>query len=204
MKRLRILTWHVHGSYLYYLTQANHDFFLPVKPGKPEGYGGKLPGLDWGNNVHDIEASQVSSESFDCILFQSERNYLIDQHEILSKSQKELPRIFLEHDPPQESPTNTQHIVDDPSVLLVHVTRFNQLMWDSNRTPNCAVDHGVLVPPDIAYSGKIPRGIVVVNDLRTRGRRLGADIFEQVRKRVPPGLSRHGCKVYGRLRRDFP
>ena len=55
--------------------------------------------------------------------------------------------------------------------------RFNQLMWDSNRTPSCAIDHGVLVPPSIAYSGEISRGIVVVNDLRTRGRRLGADIF---------------------------
>ncbi len=35
---LRILTWHVHGSYLYYLVQSPHRFFLPVKPGRPEGY----------------------------------------------------------------------------------------------------------------------------------------------------------------------
>ena len=199
MKRLRILTWHVHGSYLYYLTQASHDFFLPVKPGKPEGYGGRLPGLDWGNNVYDIEASQVSSEAFDCVLFQSERNYLIDQHEILSEAQKELPCLFLEHDPPQASPTDTHHVVDDPSVLLVHVTHFNQLMWNSNRTPSCAIDHGVLVPPDTAYSGEIPRGIVVVNDLRTRGRRLGADIFEQVRKRVPLDLVGMDAKSMGGL-----
>lgn len=25
-KRLRVLTWHVHGNYLYYLSQAPHDF----------------------------------------------------------------------------------------------------------------------------------------------------------------------------------
>ena len=24
--RLRILTWHVHGNYLYYLTQVPHEF----------------------------------------------------------------------------------------------------------------------------------------------------------------------------------
>ena len=28
MRRLKILTWHTHGSYLYYLTQVPHDFFL--------------------------------------------------------------------------------------------------------------------------------------------------------------------------------
>lgn len=29
-RRLRVLTWHIHGSYLYYLTNSNADFFLPV------------------------------------------------------------------------------------------------------------------------------------------------------------------------------
>jgi len=45
MRRLLILTWHIHGSYLYYLTQAGHEFYLPVKPGRPEGYGGRLGGF---------------------------------------------------------------------------------------------------------------------------------------------------------------
>ena len=26
--RLRILTWHVHGNYLWYLTQVPHEFYL--------------------------------------------------------------------------------------------------------------------------------------------------------------------------------
>lgn len=187
MKRLKILTWHVHGSYLYYLTQAQHEFYLPIKPGRPEGYGGRLPGFDWGDNVHNIEAERVAQESFDAVIFQSRRNYEIDRA-ILSETQKGLPRLYIEHDPPQETPTNTRHVVDDPHTLLVHVTHFNQLMWDSGRTPTHVVDHGVIVPKDVRYSGEIPKGIVVVNDLRTRGRRLGLDIFEQVRKQVPLDL----------------
>ena len=31
-RRLRILTWHVHGNYLYYLTQVPHDFYLVTSP----------------------------------------------------------------------------------------------------------------------------------------------------------------------------
>lgn len=185
---LRILTWHVHGSYLYYLTQAPHEFYLPVKHGKPEGYGGKLEGFAWGDNVHDIAAEDIRNHHFDCILFQSRRNFLEDQYEILSEAQRQLPRIYLEHDPPQDHPTNTRHIVDDPDVLLVHVTHFNQLMWDCGQTPTCVIEHGVMVPKTISYQGDILRGIVVANDLRKRGRRLGADIFEQVRRSIPLDL----------------
>lgn len=132
---LRILTWHIHGSYLYYLTQVPHQFYLPVKPGKPEGYGGRLPGFDWGENVHDMAADEVRHQPFDCILFQSRKNYLEDQFEILSEAQRQLPRIYLEHDPPQAHPTNTTHIVNDPKILLVQVTHFNDLMWDCGVTP---------------------------------------------------------------------
>lgn len=186
--RLRILTWHIHGSYLYYLTQSPHEFYLPTKPGKPEGYGGRLGGFAWGDNVHDIPAEEVHDQPFDCILFQSRRNYTQDQYEILSESQRQLPRLYLEHDPPREHPTDTKHIVDDADMLLVQVTHFNDLMWDSGKTPTCVIEHGVTVPEDVFYTGKLDRGIVVANGLRTRGRRLGADIFQQVQQSIPLDL----------------
>lgn len=186
--QLRILTWHVHGSYLYYLTQSPHEFYLPVKPGKPEGYGGRLPGFPWGDNVHDIAAEDVQQQQFDCILFQSRRNYLHDQYEILSETQRHLPRLYLEHDPPREHPTDTQHIVDDPNILLVHVTHFNNLMWNNGNTPTCVIEHGVMVPEEVCYTGELSRGLVVANGLRTRGRRLGEDVFHQMRQSVPLDL----------------
>ncbi|MBD2021717.1 glycosyltransferase family 4 protein [Leptolyngbya sp. FACHB-36] len=196
---MRILTWHVHGSYLYYLTQAPHEFYLPVKPGKPEGYGGCLPGIPWGDNVHDIAAEDVQNHDFDCILFQSRRNYIHDQFEILSEAQRQLPRLFLEHDPPREHPTDTVHVVDDPSVLLVQVTHFNNLMWDSGRTPTCVIEHGVMVPEAVRYTGELARGLVVANGLRSRGRRLGADVFQRVQQSVPLDLVGMGAESLGGL-----
>ena len=185
---LRILTWHVHGSYLYYLVQAPHEFFLPIKPGLPEGYGGRSGSFPWPDNVHNVPADQVQDMDFDLILFQSHKNYLEDQYEILSRTQRKLPRIFLEHDPPREHPTDTRHPVDDPNILLVHVTHFNDLMWNSGRTPTAVVEHGVLVPEEVRYQGDRARGIVVVNGLASRGRRLGRDVFTQTREHVPLDL----------------
>src|SRR5581483_11484118 len=99
-----------------------------------------------------------------------------------------LPQIYLEHDPPRASPLDTPHVVDDPNVLLVHVTHFNRLMWNSGRTPTTVVPHGVAVPPGARYHGSLPRGIVVINHLARRGRRLGADVYEQLRRDVPLDL----------------
>src|SRR5512147_1214935 len=123
MRPLRILTWHIHGNYLYYLAQSRqHEFYLPVKFGHADGCGGRLPGFPWPDNVHDVPAEEVRYLDLDCILFQSRRNYLFDQFEILSDKQCTLPRIYLEHNAPGESPADTPHIVSDPNVLIVHVT----------------------------------------------------------------------------------
>jgi hypothetical protein len=188
MRRLRILTWHVHGNYLWYLSHVPHDIFLPVKPGRPAGYGGRGETFPWPDNVHEVAAEGVRDLELDCVLTQSHDNWLADRHEILSRAQLELPAIHLEHDPPRQSPTDTRHPVDDPDVLLVHVTHFNDLMWDSGRSPTRVIEHGVRVPDGVGYTGELDRGVVVVNGLGRRGRRLGADVFERARREVPLDL----------------
>ncbi|MEZ4599690.1 MAG: glycosyltransferase family 4 protein [Syntrophotaleaceae bacterium] len=184
----KILTWHVHGSYLFYLAQAPHHFYLPVKKGRPEGYGGRSGSFPWPENVHEVPAGDVPDLDLDLILFQSHRNYLEDQYEILSPAQRKLPRIYLEHDPPRQHPTDTRHPVDDPEVLVVHVTPFNDLMWDNGLSPTRVIEHGVMVPPGVFHTGELERGIVVVNNLSVRGRRLGLDLFERVRQYIPLDL----------------
>jgi glycosyltransferase involved in cell wall biosynthesis len=199
MRPLRILTWHVHGSYLYYLTHARQEFYVPVKPGRPDGYYGRTPSYPWPDNLIEVPAEEVRRLDLDCVLFQSHQNYLHDQYEILSPAQQRLPRIYLEHDPPREHPTDTRHPVDDPDVLLVHVTAFNDLMWDSGRTPTRVVEHGVVVPGGARFTGELERGLVVVNNLRLRGRRLGADVFARVRAEVPLDLVGMGWQEVGGL-----
>src|SRR5579883_2107735 len=175
MRPIRVLTWHIHGNYLLYLSRANVEFYLPVKPGRPESYGGRGTTFPFPERVHDVPAGAVRDLDVDCVLFQTRTNYEVDQHEILSARQQRLPRIYLEHDPPRQHPTDTRHWFDEPDGLQVQVTPFNALMWESGRTPTRVIDHGVFVPEGVGYSGEIPRGIVVINHLRTRGRLLDAE-----------------------------
>ncbi len=59
MARLRILIWHIHGSYLNALGRIEHDWYLPTKAGRPEGYGGRGRTFDLPEWVREIPAEQV-------------------------------------------------------------------------------------------------------------------------------------------------
>jgi glycosyltransferase involved in cell wall biosynthesis len=186
MKRLKILTWPIHGSYFNTLARIDHDWYVPYKPDRSEeGYGGFGPTFDIPDYVREVSAEQVRDLDLDLIIFQSPKNYFEDQNEILSPEQLRLPKIYLEHNAPRPHPTDSRHPVDEPNVLLVHVTHYNCLMWDNGRTPTIVIEHSVAIEPTVTYKGQLERGITVINSMSRRGRIVGYDIFLEACKRVP-------------------
>jgi len=72
-------------------------------------------------------------------------------------------------------------------------------MWNSGRTPTRVIEHGVIVPEGQSYGGDEPRGIVVVNGIANRGRRVGLDVFEYVRRVIPLEIAGMGSEHFGGL-----
>ena len=185
MQRLKILIWHIHGSYLNTLARIEHDWYLPVKPGKPEGYGGRGPTFDLPAWVREVPAEEVRRLDLDLVIYQTPKNYFEDREAILSPAQRHLPAIYLEHNTPRSSAVDTRHPIDDPNMLLVHVTHYNRLMWDSGHTPTVVIEHSVAIDPTAHYEGQFARGVTVVNGMRRRPRIAVYDLFEQARAAVP-------------------
>ena len=71
-------------------------------------------------------------------------------------------------------------------------------MWDCGAPPTTVIDHGVIAPR-AEYNGKLEKGVVVINNLKERGRRLGYDIFLEARKHVPLDLIGMDTKKIGGL-----
>jgi hypothetical protein len=182
MNRLNILIWHIHGSYLNALGALDHNWYLPVMPGGP---GGRGPAFVGHERMIEVPAAEVRSLDLDLIIFQSPENYQEHQFAILSEEQRRLPKIYLEHNTPRPHPTDSRHVVDDPNVLLVHVTHFNRLMWDNGRTPTTVIEHSVLLDPTARYTGERREGVMVVNGMQKRPRISGYDLFLYARERVP-------------------
>jgi glycosyltransferase involved in cell wall biosynthesis len=183
VSRLRILIWHIHGSYLDAITGVEHDWYLPVREGHYEGRRFSSP--PW---VHEVPFDQVRDLDLDLVIYQSPQNLFSDALDTLSSRQRRLPAIYLEHNTPKSSPSHTRHPVDDPSMLLVHVTHFNRTMWDSGRTPVRVIEHTVAIDRAIRYSSELERGLTAVNGPQYRPRIAGLDLFLEARARVPLDL----------------
>ena len=195
--RLRILTWHVHGNYLWYLTQVPHEFYLVTDTARSTHHSGRSGTLPWGDNVHEAPVERIRDMAFDLVLWQSRAEWERERTTLLSPEQQRLPAIYLEHDPPLDSPTDQRHWADDEKVTVVHVTGFNALMWDHRDSAVEVVEHGIQLLSNARYTGREERGIVVANNLGTRGRRLGPDVFLQLREQVPLTLVGMGSLELG-------
>jgi Glycosyltransferase len=192
--RLRILTWHVHGNYLYSLTQLPHDFIVPVMQDGRTGYGALGPKIPWGPNVRMVPAEAVCNEPLDCIIYQSRSAFEADRFSLLTPTQRALPSVYIEHNPPEPHPTDTRHFFRHGRGVLVHVTDYNALMWDSAGMPWVVIQHGIPEQRGVRYSGELEKGIVVINHLARRGRRVGADVYEAMRTHTPLDLIGMGAE----------
>jgi hypothetical protein len=155
--------------------------------------------MPWPENLHEIPVNELQDASFDCILYQSAQHWGVDAPRLLTPQQLSLPSVYLEHDPPREHPTDTRHPVADRDLLLVQVTPFNALMWDAGSTPVRVIEHGVPLPPLPNSRGELGRGVTLVNNLQSRGRRLGADIFADVQHTIPLDLYGMNSECVGGL-----
>src|SRR4051794_18490907 len=107
---LDVLTWHVHGNYLWYLSQAPIRWFVPTLPGCPPGYAGRRSTFPFPDNVVEVPADELRRLRFDVVVVhQSRRTWTEDRFRYLTEEQRRLPTVYVEHDPPLESPTNTLH-----------------------------------------------------------------------------------------------
>jgi hypothetical protein len=208
MRRLRILTWPIHFSYFNTLSRLNHDWYLPVRDGAPEGYGGR--GMaEFPETVRDVPFEEVRESEFDLVLYQSLPNLLVDGPEILSDAQRRLPRIYLEHNVPSPDPACSRHPFADPNGLLVHVTGYNRLMWDNGESPTTVIEHSVAIDAAATYRDTRPQGITAINSMPRRGRRVGLDLLLAAREHVPvqvvgfgnEGIDSLGDMPYPRLHR---
>ncbi|OZI20219.1 LPS biosynthesis transferase [Bordetella genomosp. 9] len=195
---LRILTWHVHANYLYALTRVPHEFVVPVRAGNPPGYGALGTRIPWGGRVREIDADAIRDARFDCVVYQSRATYE-ERERLLSPRQLSLPCAYIEHDPPMPHPTDTAHGFRHERGILVHVTHYNHAAWDNGAVRTAVIEHGVPAPRIDPRSTRLARGITVVNHLRRRGRRMGADLFEQARAQVPLDLIGMDAQAMGGL-----
>jgi hypothetical protein len=171
---MRILSWHVHGAWSTAFVQGDHEYLVPVVPGRGPDGRGRARTYPWPDTVREVTPAQLAAEPVDVVVLQRPRDL-----ELLAEwlPGRRPPAVYVEHDCPRGDVPHTRHpLADRDDVTLVHVTHFNALMWDSGRAPTTVIEHGV-VDPGPRWTGELARSAIVVNDPARRGRLVGADLI---------------------------
>jgi hypothetical protein len=172
-RALTILVWQVHGGWLDAFVRGRHRYLLPVSADGEGGRGGR----DWGENVLDVPEAELGAHPVDLVVLQRLEEFEWAERLLGRRLGSDVPVIFVEHNTPQQSVPNTRHpLADRDDLLIVHVTHFNALFWDTGSTPTAVIEHGV-VDYGSFYTGELPRAAVVINEPVRRWRVTGSDLL---------------------------
>lgn len=179
-RQLRILMWHVHGSYTTAFVQGGHRYLIPTLQSR-SAYGlGRARTWNWPENATEVAPAEGAEADVDVVVLQRPEELESLARLWLGGRQPgiDVPAVYLEHSAPQGRVNDMRHpAAGAPGVRLVHVSHFNRLMWDGCETPTSVVEHGV-VDPGYRYTGEVPSAAVVVNEPVRRARVVGADLLD--------------------------
>jgi glycosyltransferase involved in cell wall biosynthesis len=196
---VRILLWHVHGSYTTSLVQGRHEYFLPLLPDRgPDGRGRALT-WDWPANAVEVTPAQAAELELDAVVLQrpEELHGLCEEWLGGRRPGRDVPAIYLEHNAPQGRIAEMRHpAADRTDLTLVQVTHFNDLFWDAGATPTRVIEHGI-VDPGYRYTGTLPRAVTAINEPVRRGRVTGTDLLARLGRSVGIDLFGIGCGELG-------
>jgi hypothetical protein len=196
---MRVLLWHVHGSYTTALVQGRHEYLLPVEPGRgPDGRGRALT-WDWPESAIEVTRDEAADLEVDAVILQrpAELRGLCERWLGGRRPGADVPAIYLEHNAPQGRIAEMRHAAADrPDLTVVHVTHFNDLFWDTGATPTRVIEHGI-VDPGYRYTGRVPRAAAAINEPVRRGRVTGTDLLGRLGTHVDIDLYGIGCGALG-------
>ena len=187
---LRILLWHVHGSWTTALVHGRHEYLVPVLPDRGSDGRGRAQTYEWPDSAVEVTPEEAAEADVDVMIAQrpQELDGLAEHWLGGRRPGRDLPAVYVEHNAPQGRIADMRHAAADRDDLLVaHVTHFNELFWDTGSTPTRVIEHGV-VDPGYRYTGELPRSAVVVNEARRRGRVTGTDLLERLGRAAPLDL----------------
>lgn len=197
---MRILLWHVHGPWSRSFVQGVHDYLIPAVPdGGPDGMA-QEPGFTWPRSVVQVPAAELGEIEVDAVLMQRPQEINLVRRWLGREPGRDIPAVYVEHHPPRGDIPLVRHpVADSENIVLVHVTHFNELMWDNGAAPTRVIEPGVLDPGPL-YTGELARAGVVLNDPLRQWRITGADLLRRFAEVSPIDVfGRHVASVPDRI-----
>jgi hypothetical protein len=196
---MRILAWHVHGSWMTAFVHSRHDVLVPVTPDRgPDGLG-RATTYAWPARVREVSpqeiADLVAQRAFDVVVLQRPHDFELFEAWTGRRAGIDVPAVFVEHNTPRGDVAGWRHpLADRTDIPIVHVTPFNAAMWDNGDAPVRVVEHGIPDPGHL-YTGTVATLAFTCNEPVRRARVAGTDLAARIARSVPVHV--YGMKTEG-------
>jgi glycosyltransferase involved in cell wall biosynthesis len=175
---VNILIWHVHGSWTTAFVQGKHRYLVPVNEARDAFGRGRARTFDWPSTVAEMPLEDIHDVDV----------AIVQRPEELALVPRGVPVIYLEHNTPKGDVPDSRHpMADRDDLIVVHVTPFNQLFWDTGATRTTVIEHGI-VEPAARWTGDLDRLAVVTNEPVRRHRVTGTDLYPRFAAVAPLGV----------------
>jgi glycosyltransferase involved in cell wall biosynthesis len=182
---MRVLHWHVHGSWSTAFVQGPHTHLVPVIPDRGADGRGRAQTFPWPDNAIEVTPAALATEHVDAVVLQRPHELDLVEQWLGRRPGRDVPAVYVEHNTPRGDVPHTRHpMADQSDIPVVHVTPFNELFWDCGRAPTVVIEHGI-VDPGYRYTGDIPHAGVVINEPVRRGRVTGTDLLPRFAAQAP-------------------
>jgi glycosyltransferase involved in cell wall biosynthesis len=209
---MKILVWHVHGSWLTAFVQGPHEYVVPVLPDRGPDGRGRARTWDWPATVREVSPADLATTEVDVVVLQRPHELELAERWTGRRPGIDVPAVYVEHNTPAGPAPATLHpLAGRTDIPVAHVTRFNELMWDCGRAPTLVIEHGV-IDPGYRYTGELASLAVVVNEPVRRWRVAGTDLVLRMARTVDVDVYGMGMAAFqerapqlaGHLHDDLP
>jgi len=209
---MKVLIWHVHGSWTTAFVQGAHDYLLPLVDDRGPDGRGRAQTWDWPTQAREIPFEALRDSVFDVVVLQRPHELELLQRWTGLRAGIDVPAVYVEHNAPTGTAPSSKHpMAECTHIPVVHVTAFNALMWDCGDAVSTVIEHGVLDPGPL-YTGQRPSLAAVVNEPVRRWRVAGTDLLLHISGQVDvevygmgmAELVRHAPQLNGWVHENLP
>jgi len=169
--------------------QGAHEYLLPLVADRGPDGRGRAQTWDWPEQAREVPVEALRESIFDVVVLQRPHELELLQEWTGLRAGIDVPAVYVEHNAPTEGAATSRHPLaqhpstQQPHIPVVHVTKFNALMWDCGDVATTVIEHGVL-DPGALYTGDRPSLAAVVNEPVRRWRVAGTDLLLHIAGQV--------------------
>lgn len=194
---MRVLIWHVHGSWMTSFVSGSDEYLVPMLPGRGADGRGRARTWTWPHAVRELSPAALRDADVDVVVLQRPQDIELLHRWTGLRAGLDVPAVYVEHNAPTDSAAGSRHpLADRGDITIAHVTGFNAVMWDCGRAPTTVIEHGI-VDPGHLYTGRSARVAVVVNEPVRRWRVAGTDLLLGMAAQLPVEVYGMGMAALG-------